>query len=37
MNALTIHESGSSRIEGHIRLNETRPFRIDPRRYLPVS
>jgi type III restriction enzyme len=37
MNALTIHESGSSRIEGHIRLKETRPFRTDPRRYLPVK
>ncbi|MDR3718874.1 MAG: DEAD/DEAH box helicase family protein [Bryobacteraceae bacterium] len=37
MNALTIHESGSSRIEGHIRLKETRPFRTDPRPYLPVK
>jgi type III restriction enzyme len=37
MNALTIRESGSSRIEGHIRLRDTRPFRTDPRRYLPTK
>jgi type III restriction enzyme len=34
INALTIHESGSSRIEGHIRLRETRPFRTEPRGFL---
>lgn len=37
MNALTIRESGTSRIEGHIRLRDTRPFRTDPRRYLPAK
>jgi type III restriction enzyme len=37
MNALTIRESGSSRIEGHIRLRDTRPFRTDPRQYLPTK
>jgi type III restriction enzyme len=37
MNALTIRESGSSRIEGHIRLRDTRPFRTDPRLYLPTK
>lgn len=34
INALTIHDSGSSRIEGHIRLRDTRPFRTDPRGFL---
>jgi type III restriction enzyme len=34
INALTIRESGSSRIEGFIRLRDTRPFRTEPRRYL---
>ena len=37
INALTIRESGTSRIEGHIRLRDTRPFRTDPRRFLPVK
>lgn len=37
INALTIRESGSSRIEGQIRLRDTRPFRTDPRRFLPVK
>jgi type III restriction enzyme len=37
MNALTIQEHGTSRIEGHIRLRDTRPFRTDPRRYLPAK
>ena len=36
INALTIHESGTSRIEGHIRLRDTRPFRTEPRGY-PAS
>jgi type III restriction enzyme len=37
MNALTIQEHGTSRIEGHIRLRDTHPFRTDPRRYLPAK
>ena len=37
MNALTIHDTGSSRIEGHIRLRDTRPFRTAPRGYLPTK
>lgn len=37
INALTIRESGTSRIEGQIRLRDTRPFRTDPRRFLPVK
>jgi type III restriction enzyme len=37
INALTIHDSGSSRIEGHIRLRDTRPFRTDPRSFLPAK
>ena len=36
INALTIHESGCARIEGHIRLRETRPFRTEPRDFLPA-
>ena len=31
INALTIRDSGASRIEGHIRLRDTRPFRTEPR------
>ena len=34
INALTIRESGSSNIEGYIRLRDTRPFRTDPRGFL---
>ena len=34
INVLTIHESGSARIEGHIRLRDTRPFRTEPRGFL---
>ncbi len=34
INALTIHDSGTSRIDGHIRLRDTRPFRTQPRNYL---
>jgi type III restriction enzyme len=34
MNALTIHESGTTRIENYIRLRETRPFRTEHRPYL---
>jgi type III restriction enzyme len=37
INALTIHDSGPSRIEGFIRLRDTRPFRTEPRRYLPAK
>jgi type III restriction enzyme len=37
INALTIHDSGSSRIEGHIRLRDTRPFRTEPRGFLPAK
>ncbi len=34
INALTVHDSGSSRIENRIRLRETRPFRTENRPYL---
>ena len=34
MNALTIRERGSSRIEGYIRLRDTRPFRTEPRGFV---
>lgn len=34
INALTIKDSGTSRIEGHIRLRDTRPFRTEPRGFL---
>ncbi len=37
INALTIHDSGSSRIEGQIRLRDTRPFRTEPRGFLPAK
>lgn len=37
INALTIQESGSSRIEDRIRLREMRPFRTDYRGYLNAS
>ncbi len=37
INALTIRDSGSSRIEGHIRLRDTRPFRTEPRGFLPAK
>lgn len=37
MNALTIHESGTTRIEDRIRLRETRPFRTEHRPYLAAS
>lgn len=32
INALTIRESGGARIDGHIRLRDTRPFRTTPRK-----
>ena len=34
INKLTIYETGSSRIDGHIRLRDTRPFRTDPRGFI---
>jgi type III restriction enzyme len=34
INALTIYEGGSTRVDGHIRLRDTRPFRTDSRGYL---
>jgi type III restriction enzyme len=37
INALTIYEGGSSRIDGYIRLRDTRPFRTEPRGYLPAK
>lgn len=37
MNALTIKESGTTRIEDRIRLRETRPFRTEHRPYLVAS
>jgi type III restriction enzyme len=37
INALTIRDSGSSRIEGHIRLRDTRPFRTQPRGFLQTK
>lgn len=36
INALTIHDSGASRIDGYIRLRDTRPFRTQPRGYVPA-
>ena len=35
INALTIQDSGGVRIEDHIRLRDTRPFRTENRQYLP--
>jgi type III restriction enzyme len=37
INKLTIYEAGSSRIDGHIRLRDTRPFRTDPRGFLQAK
>ena len=37
INALTLHDSGSSRIEGHIRLRDTRPFRAERRSFVPAT
>lgn len=34
INSLTIHDIGSSRIEGYIKLREMRPFRTQPRGFL---
>lgn len=37
INALTISDSGSTRIEDYIRLSQTRPFRTDHRPYLAAK
>lgn len=37
INALTVHDAGSSRIEGHIRLRDTRPFRTEPRGFVAAK
>lgn len=37
INALTVRESGSARIEDWIRLRQTRPFRMTAPHYLPVK
>jgi type III restriction enzyme len=33
INALTVQDAGSTRVEDYIRLRDTRPFRTDPRKY----
>lgn len=37
INKLTIYEGGSSRIDGHIRLRDTRPFRTEPRGFVQAK
>ncbi len=37
INALTVQETGTTRIEDYIRLKETRPFRTDYRQNLPAT
>ena len=37
INTLTIFEAGSSRIDGHIRLRDTRPFRTEPRSFVQAK
>ena len=37
INALTIYEAGNTRIEGYIRLRDTRPFRTEPRAFVPAK
>ncbi len=37
INALTVQETGTTRIEGHIRLRDTRPFRTEHRPYLNAT
>ena len=37
INALTIQDAGTSRIEGHIRLRDTRPFRTEPRGFMQAT
>lgn len=36
INALTVRDAGSARIESMIRLRDTRPFRTEPRAFLPA-
>ena len=36
INALTLRDAGGSRVEGHIRLRDARPFRTQPRSWLPA-
>lgn len=37
INALTVQDKGSTRIEDHIRLRDTRPFRTEHRAFLPTK
>ena len=37
INALTVQDTGTTRIEDRIRLRETRPFRTDHRPYLAAT
>lgn len=37
INALTVEDRGTTRIEDRIRLRDTRPFRMEPRPYLPAK
>jgi type III restriction enzyme len=37
INTLTIYEGGSARVDGHIRLRDTRPFRTNPRGFIPAK
>ncbi len=37
INALTVRDSGSARIEDHIRLRDTRPFRTENRDFYPAK
>lgn len=37
INALTVRDAGVARIEDHIRLRDTRPFRTENRPYLPTQ
>lgn len=37
INALTVRDTGSSRVEDHIHLRNTRPFRTENREYLPAK
>ena len=36
INALTLRDAGGARVEGHIRLRDARPFRTQPRSWLPA-
>ncbi len=37
INDLTIRDTGSSRIEGHVKLRDTRPFRTEQRGFVPAK